>query len=302
MNEINLQKLNELVKLLDFKMKQRSGSLIWGQRASIFKGQGMEYTNLRPYQHGDDIRYIDWKVTAKVNNPYIREFEQESELTSLVLADTSSSMFFGHGNNFKYHKMMEVLSVIGLMMINEGDRIGLVYQNEDKEIMIPPGKDVRHLKILLKKLAEVETKLGRENNIERLINYAVRKQYKRGGVVIISDFINEIFSPEKIINSLKKLLVKNEVYLVQILDKYEKELITLDEGVWRDIESEESFQLDIDEGMRQRYEETMKRQIDDFHAEMKKLGIKSTVIMSDQDAIDGVMNVFNFTKVVSRNG
>lgn len=293
------KRIKNIISKIDLKLRKKSGDFFWGSHKSIFKGQGMNFKNLRQYQYGDDVRNIDWKVTARSGKPHVKEFEQESEMQVNIVFDTSSSMFFGHEEYFKLYKAFDVVNIISQILIDNEDKFGLIYHDGDDVKVFKPSKGEKNLKVILQQLSNIDLDMGRKIDISVTLDTVLKLSRKRGGVVIISDFLYEMMYPDKFKDYLIKLGVKNDIFLVQILDPFEVELSNISDSYFYDLEKNKQTRIQINESRRKEYENEIREQIDDFHLMAKNLGIRSTLLFDNQDTISGLLDIFDLKKNIT---
>jgi uncharacterized protein (DUF58 family) len=281
----NKSYLRKVIALLEYRLRQRSSQLLWGRHVSIFKGQGMNYKNHRHYQFGDDVRAIDWKVTARTTKPYIKEFEQESEMQTYFIIDTSASMYFGHDSTYKFHRVLDYVSLFGQLLLGNEDKIGLIYHNGEKLNIIKPKKGEKNLRIILKALSTARPIMDNPKLIYDLIDVALRLRYRNGGIIIISDFLNEMQSRLEFSDKVAQLSINNDVFITQILDKYEVEFDYNHKARLKDLETKLSKIVKLNPIEQEKYRAKMKNSVSQFHLELKKRGILSISARTEVEPI-----------------
>lgn len=296
MEDANKRALRRILSILEFRMRNKSGSHFWGKHKSIFKGQGMHFQNIRQYQPGDDVKRIDWKVTARKAKAYVREYELESEMDFLLLVDISSSMYFGHNDLYKSHKAMEIVSYLAQIVTGNEDRFGLLYDNDSQVKILKPRKGKQNLQIILKELANIPIRAGRKGGISKSINHVLKHYRKRSGVVIVSDFAEEMRELQIFINLITKLTVNHDVFLIQVLDPFEinpGELRGINLG---DLEHDASQFMDLGDKRNRGFSNYVTKLVETFHAGMRKNGVRSTLVYTDSDALEGITKLFKKDK------
>jgi uncharacterized protein (DUF58 family) len=168
-------------------------SMLGGQYHSAFKGRGMEFSEVRPYTDGDDIRTIDWNVTARMGEPYVKKFIEERELTVMLVVDASASGDFGSGRKFKGEVAVELCAVLAFSAIRNNDRVGLLIFTDTVERYIPPKKGKNHVLQVIRELLYFEPK-GRRTDIGEALGYLNRVQKRRAVVFLVSDFLSADFT------------------------------------------------------------------------------------------------------------
>ncbi|MFA7294307.1 MAG: DUF58 domain-containing protein, partial [Candidatus Omnitrophota bacterium] len=225
-----------------------------GQYQSVFKGKGMEFDEVREYQPGDEIRSIDWNVTARMGNPYIKKFVEERELTVMLLLDMSPSSFFGTRNQLKMRLAAEVCSVLAFAAIKNNDKVGFIAFTDKIEKFIPARKGLRHVLRIISEALYFKPK-GKKTDINAALEYLNKITTRKTVVFIISDF----YSPD-----FKKMLAvsnkRHDIVAITVSDPREMELF--DAGIVKleDLESGETFMVDTsDIALRKKYNQDAKQ-------------------------------------------
>lgn len=206
------------IKKLEIQTKGLVNNLFGGEYQSAFKGRGMEFSEVRAYSFGDDIRLIDWNVTARNDEPYIKIFEEEREQTMMLCVDISPSGFFGSRSQTKMELAIEVCAVIAFSAIKNGDKVGMVLFSDKIEKVIPPKKGRTHVLRLIRELY-VTKPAGNQTNIGEALSYINRLLNRRSIIVLASDFQDEAFQKQHRITNRKHDLVN-----LVITDQFEDEL------------------------------------------------------------------------------
>ncbi len=207
------------VRKIEIRTRGLSKHIFSGEYHSAFKGRGMAFSEVREYQVGDDIRSIDWNVTARYNEPFVKIFEEERELTVILLVDVSGSENFGTRTQFKKELITELCSVLAFSAMQNNDKIGIIFFTDKVEKFIPPKKGKSHVLRIIRELLEFEPK-GTGTNIEEALKFLSNVIKKRSIVFLMSDFIDEN-------NFEKPLLIlskKHDTVAMQFIDKAEEEL------------------------------------------------------------------------------
>ncbi|MFW6202466.1 MAG: DUF58 domain-containing protein, partial [Gemmatimonadota bacterium] len=176
------------VRRIELRTRGVVDALFGGEYQAVFKGQGIEFAEVREYRHGDDVRTIDWNVTARMARPYVKKHVEERELTLLLLVDVSGSERFGTRRRFKAELAAEIGAVLALAATRNNDRVGLVLFTDRVEHVVPPKKGRRHVLRLIRDLLVYEPR-GRGTELAGAVNYAVRTLHQRAIVCVLSDFI-----------------------------------------------------------------------------------------------------------------
>jgi uncharacterized protein (DUF58 family) len=226
------------IRKIEIKTKGISSEIFSGEYHSAFKGKGMAFSEVREYQHGDEIRTIDWNVTARLNHPYVKVFEEERELNVIILVDVSSSESFGTIMQTKKDLITELCAVLSFSAIQNNDKIGVILFSDIIEKFIPPKKGKRHILRIIRELIEFEPQRN-GTDISQAVKYLVNVIKKRSIVFIVSDFISKNFD-----DSLSIISKKHDTIAINIYDKRETELPNI--GLIRIADSEKGTSKWID--------------------------------------------------------
>ena len=199
------------VRKIEIKTRGLSRQIFSGHYHSAFKGRGMAFSEVREYQYGDDIRNIDWNVTARFNHPYIKIFEEERELTVMLLIDVSGSNEYGSKKLFKEDQMTEIAAVIAFSAINNNDKVGVIFFSDKVEKFIPPKKGTSHILRIIRELIDFKPE-SQKTNIAEGLRYLTNAIKKRCTAFLISDFLDNGFDEALRIAGNKHDLVALRVY------------------------------------------------------------------------------------------
>lgn len=229
------------VKTIELRTRGLVGSLFAGEYRSVFRGQGMEFAEVRAYEQGDDYRAIDWNVSARLGTPYVKTFTEERELTLLLVVDQSGSTHFGEPRS-KAALAVEVAAVLGLAAAYHNDRVGALLFTESVERVIPPAKGRRHALRVIRDLVAYKPE-SRRTNLAGALHYAAELLGHRSIVVVLSDFLASGWS-----QPLRRLAVRHDVVAITLEDPRESQL---PEAGWVDLEDAETGQrVLVDSGNR----------------------------------------------------
>lgn len=226
------------VRKIEIRTKGMVNSLFGGEYQSAFKGRGMEFSEVREYTYGDDIRQIDWNVTARTGDPFIKQFEEEREQTLMLCVDISQSGVFGSQNQSKMELSIEICAVLAFSAIKNGDKVGLVLFTDEIEKVIPPKKGRIHVLRLIRELLTTDPQ-GKGTDISEALSYVNRLLNRRAIVILASDFQDENYDRQMKITNRKHDLVN-----IFINDKLEDELPDLGLIPLRDAETGEEVLVD----------------------------------------------------------
>ena len=215
------KELLKKVRKIEIKTKRLSNHIFGGEYHSTFKGRGMTFSEVRQYQFGDDIRAIDWNVTARYNEPYIKIFEEERELTMMLMVDVSGSELFGTSSQFKKDTVTEIAATLAFSAIQNNDKVGLILFSDDIELFIPPKKGRSHVLRIIRELLEFEPK-SKQTNIDGAIQFLSSILKKKAIVFILSDFMDDDYE-----RSLKIAGNRHDITGVRVYDKHDEEIPNL---------------------------------------------------------------------------
>ena len=255
------------VRKIEIRTKGKVNNLFGGEYQSAFKGRGMEFSEVREYTYGDDIRQIDWNVTARSGDPFIKQFEEEREQTLMLCVDISPSGIFGSQGQSKMELSIEICAVLAFSAIKNGDKVGLILFTDEIEKVIPPKKGRLHVLRLIRELLTTEPK-GTGTDISEALSYVNRLLNRRAIIVLASDFQDNQYDRQLKITNRKHDLVN-----IFINDKFEDELPDLGLIPLRDAETGEEVLVDTSsEKVRKEYQkkrEKAKHQLRDQFLRMK---------------------------------
>ena len=215
---MDAQELLKKVRRIEIKTKGISKHLFSGEYHSAFKGKGMSFSEVRAYQFGDDVRNIDWNVTARTNDPFVKVFEEERELTVMLLIDISASSFFGSGSQSKRELITELAAVLSFSAIQNNDKVGVIFFSSEIERFIPPKKGKQHILMIIRELLNIQP-VHKGTNIAVALEYFNNLVKKRSISFLISDFMADSF--ETPLRIAKK---RHDVIGIHVYDKLEKAL------------------------------------------------------------------------------
>ncbi len=226
------------VRKIEIKTRGLSNQVFSGEYHSAFKGRGMTFSEVREYQPGDDIRSIDWNVTARFNTPFVKVFEEEREMTVMILVDVSASGEFGTQKQLKQDVITELCAVLSFSSIQNNDKIGVIFFSDKIEKFIPPKKGKSHVLRIIRDLIEFKPE-HKKTNIQLALKYLTSVIKKRSIAFVISDFMDENFT-----DALKIANKKHDLITLRIFDKREQELP--DVGLIKLIDAETGIQKWVD--------------------------------------------------------
>ncbi|MCB0475550.1 MAG: DUF58 domain-containing protein [Flavobacteriaceae bacterium] len=206
------------VRKIEIKTRRLSDHIFSGEYHSSFKGRGMTFSEVRQYQYGDDVRAIDWNVTARYSEPFVKIFEEERELTMMLMVDVSGSEFFGTSTQFKRETITEISATLAFSAIQNNDKVGLLLFSDEIELFIPPQKGRSHVLRIIRELIEFQPK-SKKTDITNALKYLSNVMKKKAIVFILSDFMDDDYE-----NALKIVGRKHDLTGIRVYDRYEVEI------------------------------------------------------------------------------
>ena len=226
------------VRLLEIKTRHIVNNIFGGEYHSAFKGMGMEFAEVREYYPGDDIRAIDWNVTARTGKPFIKKYDEERELTVMLIVDVSASGFFGTGESLKSDIMIELASILSFSAIKNNDKVGLLLFSDKIEEFIPPKKGKSHVLRVIREMIYHKAK-DRKTDISIALEH-IQKVLKRKSIIfLLSDFWDDSYQ-----QTMKLINKKHDLINIQILDKAEIAIPKLGMVKFHDAETQKSAWID----------------------------------------------------------
>jgi uncharacterized protein (DUF58 family) len=266
MVELSYEFLKE-IRRIQISSKKNVKDSLSGSYHSAFKGRGMEFEDVREYQVGDDVRHIDWNVTARMNTPYVKSFREERELTVLLLVDISASSLFGSLEKNKKQVIVEIAALLTCSAIDNNDKVGLLLFSDNVELYLPPKKGAKYSLRILRELLNFKPK-GVKTDYSKVLSFLANVQKKQGICFFISDFLSPISKKE-----VTLIAKRHDLIGVSVLDP--KELVLPKKGVYklRDLESDESIVIDLGKRkVRDRYEKKMINRKEEIVHLFKRIG------------------------------
>ena len=277
------------VRQIEIRTKNIVNDFFGGDYHSNFKGRGMTFSEVREYQHGDDVRFIDWNVTARTGKPYIKIFEEERELTVLLLIDVSSSGVFGSKSILKVDLGIEIAAMLGFSAIKNNDKVGLILFNDDIVKYIPPKKGKSHVLRLITDLVNHDyNKDQNQTSIKNALEFASKISRRKNVMFVISDFMDDNFWTE-----MKYLNFNHDVIGIQIYDIFEKEFPNLGLINVHNSESNEKVWIDTSsDRIRSEFSKDFSDRLNGFAQSCKNIGFDLIQIATNEDYIKALTNFF----------
>jgi len=279
------------VRKIEIRTRRLSQQIFSGQYHSAFKGKGMAFSEVREYQYGDDIRSIDWNVTARFNHPYVKIFEEERELTVMLLIDVSGSNMFGTRNQFKAELITELAAVLSFSAINNNDKVGVIFFSNHIEKFIPPKKGRSHILRIIRELINYQPQQV-QTNIAEALRYLTNAIKKRCTAFLLSDFLNCNFE-----QALKIAANKHDIVALHITDEGEGKLPNVGLLQLNDPETGNLVCIDASDGKtRSSYQQWWKNQQQQNHELFRKTGIDMVQLFTDKDYVKTLSELFQKRK------
>ena len=276
------------VRKIEIKTRGLSKKIFAGEYHSAFKGRGMTFSEVREYQYGDDIRNIDWNVTARHNRPYVKIFEEERELTVMLMIDVSASRNFGTISKLKKNQITEIAAVLAFSAIQNNDKIGVIFFSDKIEKFIPPKKGRTHILHIIRELIDFYPE-DKQTDIEQALEYMTNSIKKRCTCFVISDFIDE----HDFAHALAIANRKHDVVALRVYDPRENQLPPVGMMYLRDAETGEQMWVDTsDKKLREAYEKYAFVREKELDAIFKRSGVDVANIRSDEDYVRALITLF----------
>ncbi len=284
---MDTKELLKKVRKIEIKTRRLSDHMFGGEYHSTFKGRGMTVSEVRHYQFGDDVRNIDWNVTARYNEPYIKVFEEERELTLMLMADISGSELFGTENQFKNEIVTEIAATLAFSATQNNDKIGLILFTDEIELYIPPKKGKSHVLRIIRELIEFQPK-SKKTDVTLALKFLSNVMKKKAIVFVLSDFITDGYK-----NTLKIASGKHDVTGIRIYDRHEE---TIPNVGMVEMEDEETGELMLvntaSKSVRANYNAYYRRRVDYFQDAFLKSGAGSLSCRVDESYVKKLLGYF----------
>ena len=275
------------VRKIEVKTRRLSDHIFGGEYHSTFKGRGMTFSEVRAYQFGDDVRAIDWNVTARYNEPFIKVFEEERELTLMLMVDVSNSALFGTNNALKKNIITEISATLAFSALQNNDKVGLILFSDQVELYIPPSKGKTHVLRIIRELIEFKP-LSKKTDIKVALEFLTRILKKKSITFILSDFISSDYE-----KSLKIISKKHDLTGIKVYDKFEEAIPNLGLVQMFDQETEEIKMIDTSsKSLRDNYEREMSLNFKKFNDLFTKNGAGTISCRTDESYIKKLLNYF----------
>ena len=276
------------VRKIEIKTRGLSHNIFAGQYHSAFKGRGMSFSEVREYQYGDDVRDIDWNVTARFNKPYIKVFEEERELTVMLMVDLSSSLDFGTVNQTKRDMVTEIAATLAFAAIQNNDKIGVIFFTDKVEKFIPPQKGRKHILYIIRELINFEPQSQR-TDLKVPLEFLTNAIKKRCTAFMISDFIDD----SDYRNAMTIANRKHDLVAIQVYDRRLAQMPKIGLVKFRDAETGEEMYVDTSSSKIQAHQrEWWKAQVARLNEIFNKSRVDSVSISTADDYVKALLNLF----------
>ena len=276
------------VRKIEIKARGLSSNIFAGQYHSAFKGRGMAFSEVREYQFGDDVRDIDWNVTARFHRPYVKVFEEERELTVMLLIDVSGSLDFGTQKQMKRDMVTEIAATIAFSAIQNNDKIGVVFFSDKIEKYIPPKKGRKHILYIIREMLDFHPE-SKKTDVKQAVEFLSSVQKRRTTSFILSDF----YVRNDFMQSLQIANRKHDVVDIQVYDQRAKELP--DVGLMKVVDAETGFEQYVDTSSK-RLRDSYRKYWMDRQSQLQETFNKSNVdnvsIATNEDFVKSLLMLF----------
>ena len=284
---MNTKELLKKVRKIEIKTRKLSNNIFGGEYHSAFKGRGMTFSEVRKYQYGDDVRTIDWNVTARYREPYVKVFEEERELTLMLLVDISGSSNFGTRTKLKNEILTEIAATLAFSALNNNDKVGLVLFSNKIELFIAPKKGKIHILRIIRELLNYES-TSLKTNISKALEFLSQVQKKKAIIFVLSDFIDSNYS-----KSVQLLSKKHDLTGVRIFDLFEKELQKSGLLFVNDAETGRKLWINSSsKKVRESYNLSFRKNADYFKNTFSKNGAGAIALSTDDEYVKTLLNYF----------
>ena len=284
---MNTKELLKKVRKIEIKTRKLSNNIFGGEYHSAFKGRGMTFSEVRKYQYGDDVRTIDWNVTARYREPYVKIFEEERELTLMLLVDISGSSNFGTRTKLKNEILTEIAATLAFSALNNNDKVGLVLFSNKIELFIAPKKGKIHILRIIRELLNYES-TSLKTNISKALEFLSQVQKKKAIIFVLSDFIDSNYS-----KSVQLLSKKHDLTGVRIFDLFEKKLQKSGLLFVNDAETGRKLWINSSsKKVRDSYNLSYRKNADYFKNTFSKNGAGAIALSTNDEYVKTLLNYF----------
>lgn len=284
---MDTKELLKKVRKIEIKTRRLSDHIFGGEYHSTFKGRGMTFSEVRQYQYGDDIRNIDWNVTARYNEPHIKVFEEERELTMMLMVDISGSELFGTDKQFKNEIVTEIAATLAFSATQNNDKIGLILFSDAIELYIPPKKGRSHVLRIIRELIEFKPK-SKQTNFAEALKFLSSVMKKKAIVFVLSDFITDEYQ-----QTLKIAAKRHDITGIRVYDKHEESIPNLGMVQMQDEETGELMLVNTgSRKVRDNYSKFYQEKVTYFKESFNKSGAGSIDSRVDESYVKKLLGYF----------
>ncbi|APY10857.1 hypothetical protein BWZ22_06225 [Seonamhaeicola sp. S2-3] len=284
---MDTKELLKKVRKIEIKTRRLSDHIFGGEYHSTFKGRGMTFSEVRQYQFGDDVRNIDWNVTARTNEPHVKVFEEERELTMMLMVDVSGSELFGTEQQFKNEVVTEIAATLAFSATQNNDKIGLILFSDQVELYIPPKKGRSHVLRIIRELIEFEPE-SKQTNLAEALKFLTNVMKKKAIVFVLSDFIADDYE-----HTMKIVSGKHDVTGIRVYDKHEETIPNLGMVQMQDEETGELMLVNTSsKQVRLNYSKFYNQKVNYFKESFNKSGAGTIDCRVDESYVKKLLGYF----------
>ena len=284
---LTTEEIIKKVKALEIKSKKMTTQLFMGEYHAAFKGKGMNFREVREYTVGDDIRFIDWNVSARFSHPYTKVFEEERELSILLLVDISASNEFGTATESKKDMLIEIAALLTFSAIKDNNKVGVLFFSDEVTLYIPPQKSRKHALYIVRQLLTIKP-TSKGTNFETAIKYFNSVVKQKSMVFLLSDFIGTTYQKD-----VKVIANKHDVTAIKIYDRMDMELPNIGLLAVQDAETGHTLLVNTNDSMVQyNYKNTFLQALDNCSTYFKKVGANVLHIATTDDYVKVLQQYF----------
>ncbi|MFH4966625.1 DUF58 domain-containing protein [Gaetbulibacter sp. M240] len=284
---MDTKELLKKVRKIEIKTRRLSDHIFGGEYHSTFKGRGMTFSEVRQYNFGDDVRNIDWNVTARYHEPFVKVFEEERELTMMLMVDVSGSELFGTEQQFKNDVITEIAATLAFSATQNNDKIGLILFSDKIELYIPPKKGRSHVLRIIRELLEFKPE-SKETNLAEALKFMQNVMKKKAIVFILSDFISDDYQ-----HTMKIVSGKHDVTGIRVFDKREESIPNIGVVQMQDEETGESMLVNTSsKSVRRDYQKFYFDKVDYFKDSFAKSGAGTIDCRVDESYVKKLLGYF----------
>jgi uncharacterized protein (DUF58 family) len=284
---MDTKELLKKVRKIEIKTRRLSDHVFGGEYHSTFKGRGMTFSEVRQYQFGDDVRAIDWNVTARYNEPFVKVFEEERELTLMLVVDVSGSEFFGTGNQFKKEVLTEIAATLSFSALQNNDKVGLLLFSDQVELFIPPKKGKTHVLRIIRELLEFQPK-SKKTDINTALEFLFGILKKKAIVFLLSDFMDQKYE-----KTLRIAAKKHDLTGIRVYDKREVEIPNIGLVPMLDSETQKTKWINTaSKSVRNQYQKSHKEHVESFETLFRKNGAGTLHCSLEESYVKKLLSYF----------